>query len=174
MEKPPRTAETASASIDHVLKTVATRLKDARQKLKLTQKQVAEKAGLQYSYVYEIETGKTNVTLRTLVALAEALELDIRTLFPITDSLAPSTTADGALHVFMNKAHAILSDYEKQDVERHQRQSELLTELQSLMRLRTSVETSDPPVRLPQAVDAPVSEDKGHGGRRADRPEKSH
>src|ERR1700735_5562711 len=84
MGKVPHSQETASASIEHVLMTVAVRLKDARQRHKMTQKQVAELAGLQQSYVYEIETGKTNITLRTLAKLAEVVEMDIRALLPET------------------------------------------------------------------------------------------
>jgi transcriptional regulator with XRE-family HTH domain len=147
MGRPPVTAETASASIEHVLMTVATRLKNARQQLKMTQKYVAEKADLQQSYVYEIETGKTNITLRTLVKLAEVLNLDIRSLFPITDSVGAATRADDALHVFLDKTRAVLQDYQKEDAERHRRQMELLAELQSLMHLRTTVETPAPPVQ---------------------------
>lgn len=173
MIKPPRTAETASASIDHTLATVAARLKSARQQRKLTQRQVAEKAGLQYSYVYEIETGKTNITLRTLVALAEALHVDVRTLFPVTDSLAPSTSADQVLHAFMDKALTVLQDYERLDAKRQQQNSDLLSDLKSIMRLRTTVETPDPSVRGSENSPAPLPEGMGRVAKRAGRPAKS-
>ncbi len=173
MIKPPRTAETASASIDHVLATVAARLRNARKQRKLTQKQLAEKAGLQYSYVYEIETGKTNITLRTLIALAEALHIDVPTLFPVTDSLASSTSADEVLHAFMDKALSVLQDCERLDAERQQQNSGLLSDLKSIMHLRTTVETPAPPVKESEDPPGYLPKAKGGDGKRADRSEKS-
>ena len=173
MVKPPRTAETGLASIDHVLATVAARLKSARQRRELTQKQVAEKAGLQYSYVHEIESGKTNITLRTLVALAEALQIDVRTLFPVTDLLAPSTSADEILHAFMDKALAVLQECEKLDATRQQQNSALLSDLQSIMHLRIKAATPDPTVRGSEKPLTPLAEAKARVAKRADPTKKS-
>jgi transcriptional regulator with XRE-family HTH domain len=167
MEKESHNAEGASASIDHLLETVAVRLKEARHKRKLTQKELAEKAGIRFSYIHEIESGKTNITLRTLGALAEALELDIRTLFPVTDSLVPSTTADDALAVFLDKTRALLLDEQRQ-------RSELLTELQSVLSLRRAVETPLSPVQAATETATPAVAAKSRSGKRADRPGNSH
>ena len=139
MGRPPRTSKTPSASVDHVLMTVATRLKNARLHLKVTQKEVAERAEMPQSYLFEIETGNTNITLRTLAKLAEVLKLDIRTLFPGTGDLAPSADADEAMHGFLDKIHAILQNC-------NDRQSELLAEIESMKRTRKAAVTAAAPV----------------------------
>jgi len=46
-----------------------------RQRLKLTHEQLAERAGLHRTYVADIERGARNLTLRSLVALADALNV---------------------------------------------------------------------------------------------------
>lgn len=127
MGKTPRAAETVSASIDHVLLVMATRLKDARLRSEMTQKQVAELAGVQQSYVYEIETGKTNITIRTLARLAEVLQIDIRALLPNTTSPGDGSTP----YLDLQKAISELQDLEKLDADHHKRRSALLDEIKS-------------------------------------------
>lgn len=58
------------------------RLKTKRQELGFTQEQLAEKAGLTYSYVGSIERGERNVSLGNIVALALALMLSPKDLMP--------------------------------------------------------------------------------------------
>ena len=137
MGKPPGTPEPMSANSDHVLVTMATRLKERRQRLKLTQKQLAEMAGLQHSYVYEIETGKANTTLRTLARLAEVLQVDIRALLPETGPGVASADDGSMLSAVLGKTVAVLQEWQKQDAERH---SALLEELKSVVGLREHVE----------------------------------
>lgn len=59
------------------------KLKDLRLKAKLTQEQLAEKAGLEYKYIQMLE-GKTppSPTLRTLAKIAQALEIPMQRLIP--------------------------------------------------------------------------------------------
>ena len=45
-----------------------------RTDLGLTQEQLAEKCGLHFTYVSSVERGERNVTLRTIVRLAGALD----------------------------------------------------------------------------------------------------
>lgn len=49
------------------------RLRQLRQARRLTQEQLAERAGLSNKFVGEVERGKGNPTLTTLAALSEAL-----------------------------------------------------------------------------------------------------
>ena len=60
---------------------LGTRLKQLRTSRRLTQEQLAERAGLSYKFVGEIERGRGNPTLTTLGALGEALGV------PLTDLL---------------------------------------------------------------------------------------
>jgi transcriptional regulator with XRE-family HTH domain len=52
-----------------------------RKALELSQEALAEKAGLSPQHIIDIEHGRTNPTLASLVGLARALELDLRDLF---------------------------------------------------------------------------------------------
>ncbi|MFW5720266.1 MAG: helix-turn-helix domain-containing protein [Candidatus Dojkabacteria bacterium] len=55
-------------------------LKETRHQKKFTQEELAKKAGIPRSALSRIESGKTNVTLKTLIQLANALgkQLEIR------------------------------------------------------------------------------------------------
>lgn len=52
------------------------RLKALRSARGLSQEQLANRAGLDRTYVSSCEAGRRNVTLRTIVRLAEALSVD--------------------------------------------------------------------------------------------------
>jgi len=52
---------------------VGARLKQLRHARRLTQEQLAERAGLSYKFLGELERGRGNPTLTTLAAVSEAL-----------------------------------------------------------------------------------------------------
>ena len=54
-------------------KTVGQNVRAFRLRLKLTQEQLAEKAGLHWTYISGVERGRYNVSLDTLETLASAL-----------------------------------------------------------------------------------------------------
>jgi transcriptional regulator with XRE-family HTH domain len=54
-------------------RTVGQNVRAFRLKLKLTQEQLAEKAGLHWTYISGVERGRYNVSLDTLETLASAL-----------------------------------------------------------------------------------------------------
>lgn len=56
-----------------------------RRKNKLTQEQLAERAGIEARYIRTIERGQTNLTLDVLVRLAEVLGVDPRLLLRPAD-----------------------------------------------------------------------------------------
>ena len=62
---------------------VGARLKQLRQARRLTQEQLAERAGLSYKFIGELERGRGNPTLTTLGALAEALGVGLIDLLPV-------------------------------------------------------------------------------------------
>lgn len=47
----------------------------------LSQEALAEKAGLNRSFVGLLERGKTNITIKNLEQIANALDIDIKSLF---------------------------------------------------------------------------------------------
>lgn len=56
---------------------VGLEIKTRRNKLKLTQKQLAEKLGIKVQHVPNIEKGVTNISLNRLLAICAALDMEI-------------------------------------------------------------------------------------------------
>jgi transcriptional regulator with XRE-family HTH domain len=67
---------------DDIVRQVARRLQAARVRAGLTQTQLGERAGVKQSYIFELEYGTTNITLRTLEKMASALGLEVHDLLP--------------------------------------------------------------------------------------------
>ena len=94
---------------DPLLKFVANQVVSARQKLGITQDQLAEKAGCAPLTVTNIESGRRNVTLKSLSLLATALELDVRDLFPPAKSVLKGTVSDDIAKVISDSLSRITS-----------------------------------------------------------------
>ncbi|MBI5242858.1 MAG: helix-turn-helix transcriptional regulator [Elusimicrobia bacterium] len=73
------------------------KIKDFRHKLKISQIQLAEKAGLSQQHISKIESGQTLPNLQTLFRILDALGLDI--------AVAPRETKP----IEENRAKAVLS-----------------------------------------------------------------
>ena len=56
------------------------RVRERRLALGLTQQELAERAGLQRSYIGEIELGKRNVTFKSAAKIAKALQVEVVSL----------------------------------------------------------------------------------------------
>lgn len=54
---------------------------EARNKRKLSQKQLAEKTGMTQADISKIESGNRNLSLKTLKRLAEGLDMDLKIQF---------------------------------------------------------------------------------------------
>ena len=52
-------------------------LRGLREKRNLTQKQLAEKAGLSKSFIYYLEKGKRDASRKTVLKLAKALDVPV-------------------------------------------------------------------------------------------------
>lgn len=61
---------------------VALGVRELRERLTLSQEAFAHKAGLDRTYVSGVERGRRNPTLDVLYRLADALEVEVRDLFP--------------------------------------------------------------------------------------------
>ena len=55
-------------------------IKVYREYRELTQKQLADKVGVQRAYLAEIETGRKSGSVKTLKAIAEALDVDLTSI----------------------------------------------------------------------------------------------
>jgi len=69
-----------SLDADLVLRDVGRRIAELRRQRGLTQDQFADAAQLSWKYVQQIEAGRENLTLRSLVRLANLLEADLPAL----------------------------------------------------------------------------------------------
>jgi transcriptional regulator with XRE-family HTH domain len=63
------------------LKLFADRLKELREKRKVSQQRLSELAGLNRNYVSDVERGRRNPCLNNIVKLAEALDVSPAELF---------------------------------------------------------------------------------------------
>ena len=77
---------------------VGARLKQLRQARRLTQEQLAERAGLSYKFVGEVERGRGNPTLTTLAAITDALDVQLVELLGI-ETTRPKLTSRQASQV---------------------------------------------------------------------------
>lgn len=64
-----------------VIRNFATKVQQIRLAKKLTKGKVAELAGLDISYICKIERNEKIPNLRTIVKLADALEVQVKELF---------------------------------------------------------------------------------------------
>jgi transcriptional regulator with XRE-family HTH domain len=74
------TARTAAEQVFNGRAVLAQQLRNLRRRRKLTQASLAERAGMDRSYLSGIELGKHNVPLDTICRLAWALGMDVRDL----------------------------------------------------------------------------------------------
>jgi transcriptional regulator with XRE-family HTH domain len=85
MARQPKNHEQAISVVDDpddIVKQVAQRLQEARKRAGLSTSLLAERAGVKQTYIYELEYGTTNLSIKTLDKIAKALNCDIRDLFP--------------------------------------------------------------------------------------------
>ncbi|TET16913.1 MAG: XRE family transcriptional regulator [Candidatus Cloacimonadota bacterium] len=66
---------------DDLLLGIGTMLRGSRQKKELTQKVVAEKAGINEKHLGRIERGESNVKIKTLELLCKELEVSLPNFF---------------------------------------------------------------------------------------------
>jgi len=67
--------------MNEAISELGKRVKYLRRLKNLTQAQFAEKVGLSVNYISQIETGLANPRLRTLLTLAQGLDVEIKGLF---------------------------------------------------------------------------------------------
>ena len=68
---------------DEIIKKIAFNIKVERMRKNLTQFQLAEKIEVHEKYIGRIESGKQNITIRTLIKLAKALEINMKKFFEL-------------------------------------------------------------------------------------------
>jgi transcriptional regulator with XRE-family HTH domain len=112
-----KTEERSAEQYDDILKTVANRLREARIRAGLTQKQLGDRAGVKQAYIYELERGRTNISLNTLVKMADVLGMDVRDVLPQTGPSPLSLVVLDRLLEVCERIAALLFARQKQDSE---------------------------------------------------------
>ncbi len=74
---------------DRVVRSVGRRVAELRIEREMTQQQFADELGVSVQYVQRIEQGGQNLTIRLLVELAEALDVDVTAVFQPPKSVRP-------------------------------------------------------------------------------------
>jgi transcriptional regulator with XRE-family HTH domain len=64
-----------------ILKNIGENLLKERKARKLSMRELAQLAEIEYSQIHKIEKGKLNCTVLTIIAIAEALEIPVSDLF---------------------------------------------------------------------------------------------
>jgi transcriptional regulator with XRE-family HTH domain len=144
MPKRPRTPGDFDHQYEQLLSTVGARIREARLKAGLTQAELGARADLKQSYIFELESGTANITLRTLARMADVLEIDARDFLPESRSSPLSLPRIERLHA------ALIA------VEKHQSEAaELATELRGLADLRLALEAALKSVQAPAPGGSP-------------------
>ena len=67
-----------------VAKKFGAKLEYIRKSKKLSQIKLAEMVDMNFNYIGQIERGEANVTMKTMIAIANALDVELKTLFDFT------------------------------------------------------------------------------------------
>ncbi|MCG7351422.1 MULTISPECIES: helix-turn-helix domain-containing protein [Roseomonas] len=96
---------------DELLITVGQRLVEVRKKRGWSQTQLAKLADCPTSSVFAAETGVHNISLLTLKRLADALDVDMRSLLPGPELLlSPHDTSVASLKIIESALESITTD----------------------------------------------------------------
>ncbi len=80
-----------------IAKIVGERVRHYRNRIGLSQDELAEKAGLHFTYIGQVERGEKNATLESIAKIARALQVPLEVLFEniITGSADNKIAAEG-------------------------------------------------------------------------------
>ncbi|MGY4177648.1 transcriptional regulator with XRE-family HTH domain [Bradyrhizobium sp. USDA 4518] len=73
---------------------LARRVRDLRHSSQLSQRDLAEQAGIRQALVSQVERGEANVTLDSLLRIAIALQVSPASLFDVSDERVPDRRRD--------------------------------------------------------------------------------
>ena len=108
---------------DDIVRRVARRLQEERLKAGLSQTALAEMAGVGQHYIYGLEFGTTNPTIRTLDQITNALRIDIRDVFPGSPLAPPTKSELKRVSEMLEGLILLLKQHLSHDQELYQRES---------------------------------------------------
>jgi len=67
---------------DNIRKKIGETIRHLRKSQGFTQEQLGEKAGISYKFIGEVERGSINPSLDSLIGISQALNVNVKELFP--------------------------------------------------------------------------------------------
>ena len=68
----------------NAVKRIGAKLANIRKSKKISQIRLAEMTDMNFNYIGQIERGQANVTINTVIKIADALDIEIKELFDFT------------------------------------------------------------------------------------------
>jgi len=99
--------------MDDIKKVIGARIRSLRKTLGLTQEELAERASLANETISRVERGIQGATLDNYLALAEALDVNLKELFDIGDKNLEKIISQKRIREIVS----ILQDRKKADIE---------------------------------------------------------
>ena len=166
-------AEGPSQSVDEreteLFSVVAQRMKSARVRAGLSPAELADKIGVKKPYIFELERGTGNPTLKTLNKVAVALDVDPGDFFPQSTHPALDQPHVNLLLAACEKLAAMLASRRTQEDEAQQRESGAVETLRHALRQLVPLREIDKsPVgagTLPSRHDRPAEGGNPHIGK---------
>jgi transcriptional regulator with XRE-family HTH domain len=70
-----------------IRKKLGEKIRQLRKLRELTQEQLGERAGISYKFIGEVERGTVNPSLDSLIGISQALDVNVKELFPSENDL---------------------------------------------------------------------------------------
>ena len=148
--------------VAQALSAFGVRVREARLKAGMTQQQLALKSKAAHSYIYEIESGTQNLTLKGIAKIAYALGVEIRDLLPETQAEPPTTTSIELLTALLKQVRESLAEFQDHDVRRQAVQVNLLERLRVFADMGAALERLlAPPEQDPTPTSRPARKQAG-------------
>jgi len=90
----------------NLLVSLGKRIQSIREKQGLTQEQLEEKTGVNTKYISSIERGQKNVTVKTLMKIANGLNVEPFELFLLSEEVGSERAARKAIETILKEADA--------------------------------------------------------------------
>jgi transcriptional regulator with XRE-family HTH domain len=149
----PETEEERPEELE-VYKEVARRIRAARLNRGYTQDNLADRLGMKKAYIFQLERGNANPTLKTLVRVGFALGLEPADLMPRFEGTARNQPEVGALLSTCSEIIASITKKRAEQDAASARELELLSNLYTTLDKLASgfgvAHASDPPERRPK------------------------